>query len=217
MLLYHGSKIGLNGDIRCDSSRKECDFGQGFYTGNKPDQPMGLIAKWNNHQFYELKCEIDDLKVKEFGDTYIEQIDWALFIGFNRRPESYLNYQVLYNRYTRYNLDYDVIIGPIADDKMFKLLDEFFSKRLCDKALIQGLQQVKLGKQYVFKTQKACDKKHIQIISERKLTQNEIKQAAVDNDNRNRQTENLIDQLNARYRRAQDTKFFDEILEEWNV
>lgn len=217
MRLYHGSKTGIQGAIRCNSSRNECDFGKGFYTGDKEEQPMGLIAKWSQHQFYELECNLDNLNVREFGSTYMEQIDWALYIGFNRRPDAYLKYEKLCDRYRCYNSGYDVIIGPIADDKMFKLLDEFFAMKLCDKALLQGLTQVKLGNQYVFKTEKSCDKNHIQIISERKLKQDEIRYATAANNNRSMQTEDILRQLNARYRRAQDVKFFDEILEEWNV
>lgn len=95
MRLYHGSKTGIQGAIRCNSSRNECDFGKGFYTGDKEEQPMGLIAKWSQHQFYELECNLDNLNVREFGSTYMEQIDWTLYIGFNRRPDAYLKYEKL--------------------------------------------------------------------------------------------------------------------------
>ena len=54
------------------------------------------------------------------------------------------------------------------------------------------------------------------IIDSRKLTQAEIKQAAVDNENRKKQTDNIVSQLNTRFRRAQDVKYFDELMEEWN-
>ena len=41
MKLYHGSKSGIKGDIQCNLSRDKCDFGPGFYMGDKPEQPMG--------------------------------------------------------------------------------------------------------------------------------------------------------------------------------
>lgn len=37
MILYHGSKSGIKGDI-APKSRDACDFGQGFYMGDLPDQ-----------------------------------------------------------------------------------------------------------------------------------------------------------------------------------
>lgn len=37
------------------------------------------------------------------------------------------------------------------------------------------------------------------------------------NINRSSQLNNMINQIQTRYRRAQDVKFFDEIIEEWDV
>lgn len=37
MILYHGSKSGIKGDI-APNSRDACDFGQGFYMGDLLDQ-----------------------------------------------------------------------------------------------------------------------------------------------------------------------------------
>ena len=37
VLLYHGSKSGLVGDIK-PISRERCDFGKGFYMGTTPDE-----------------------------------------------------------------------------------------------------------------------------------------------------------------------------------
>lgn len=216
MILYHGSKNGIQGSIDVKKSRKTCDFGQGFYTGDRETQPKGLIASWDNHMFYTLDINIKGLKTKEFCDSYTDKMDWALYIGYNRNPEQFENYEVLKHRYEVYNRCYDLIIGVIADDKVFKLLDEFYAGRLCDKALIAGLEQVKLGKQYVFKKNTACSQSRIKIIDNRKLTQAEIKQAAVDNENRKKQTDNIVSQLNTRFRRAQDVKYFDELMEEWN-
>lgn len=55
MKLYHGSKSGIKGDIQCNLSRDKCDFGPGFYMEDKPEQPMGLIAGWETHRFYEME------------------------------------------------------------------------------------------------------------------------------------------------------------------
>ncbi len=54
MILYHGSKSGIKGEISPFDIRENCDFGRGFYTGELPTQPMGLIAGWKDHVFYEL-------------------------------------------------------------------------------------------------------------------------------------------------------------------
>ena len=73
MLLYHGSKSGIHGDIK-PQSRSACDFGAGFYMGDKPEQPKGLIASYPDHIFYEIDYDITDLKIKSFGDGYIDRL-----------------------------------------------------------------------------------------------------------------------------------------------
>ena len=108
MLLYHGAKSGIKGDIK-PYSRDACDFGCGFYMGDKEDQPKGLIAAFPSNKFYEIEYDAEGLTTKEFGDDYISQIDWALFIAFNRGYEGLLKYENLKLRYEKYNKENDMI------------------------------------------------------------------------------------------------------------
>ena len=48
------------------------------------------------------------------------------------------------------------------------------------------------------------------------MTNEELKLIHAQNTNRKNQLNNLVHQIQTKYRRAQDVKFFDEILEEWN-
>ena len=215
MLLYHGSKSGIKGEIR-PISRDACDFGKGFYMGDKPDQPKGLIAAYSNNKFYEIEYNADNLKIKKFENDYTSQIDWALYIAFNRAPEQMLQYKKLCERYQSYNEDYDVIVGVIADDKMTQVMNLFFAGMMCDKAFIEALQFVKLGNQYVLKTDRACEKERFRILNEYTLSADDVKMMQAQNTNRKNQLNNVIHQIQTKYRRAQNVKFFDEILEEWN-
>lgn len=213
MLLYHGSKSGIQGDIK-PKSRVSCDFGCGFYMGDKPDQPKGLVASYENNKFYEIEYNTDGLKVKTFEDNYISQIDWALFIAYNRQPEKLSGYNQLCTRYKEYNELYDMIVGIIADDKMTQVMQLFFNGQMCDKAFIEAMSYVKLGRQYVLKTDEACKKARFNIINEYKLTDADKKLIISQNINRTNQLNNLINQIQTKYRRAQEVKFFDEIIEE---
>lgn len=216
MLLYHGSKSGIQGDIK-PKSRTTCDFGCGFYMGDKPDQPKGLIASYENNKFYEIEYNTDGLKIKNFEDTYVSQIDWALFIAYNRQPEKLSEYKQLCMRYKAYNELYDMIVGIIADDKMTQVMQLFFNGQMCDMAFIEAMSYVKLGKQFVLKTDEACMKERFNILNEYKLTDADKKMIMSQNTNRANQLSGMINQIQTRYRRAQDVKFFDEIIEEWNV
>ena len=184
--------------------------------GDKAEQPMGLIAGWETHRFYEMEFCIDGLKIKRFGNTYEEQLDWALFIAYNRNPEWYADYHKLCEKYRSYHVEYDVIVGVIANDKMFQLLERFYDGTLCDKALIDGLSRVKLGNQYVLKSSKACSDRYLHILTERKLTERERKMALAQSAGCMDQMAGIIGELQRRYRRAENIRFFDEIMEEWN-
>lgn len=215
MKLYHGSKNGIRGHIRPDLGRSTCDFGTGFYMGDRPEQPMGLIAGWKDHRFYEIQFTEGDLKLKRFGNTPEEQLDWALFIAYNRNPEWYADRKKLCEKYNGYHSDYDVIVGLIANDKMFQLLERFYDGTLCDKALIDGLSRVKLGNQYVLKTPEACRTERLQILSERQLSAKERKLALAQSEQKLNQMSGFIGELQRRYRRAEHVRFFDEIMEDW--
>ena len=42
IILYHGSKSGINGPI-APISTDRCDFGKGFYMGTDRNQPLTLL------------------------------------------------------------------------------------------------------------------------------------------------------------------------------
>ena len=45
ILLYHGSKSGIEGNIE-PKSRSKCDFGKGFYMGTEPGQALPQISSF---------------------------------------------------------------------------------------------------------------------------------------------------------------------------
>lgn len=203
VILYHGSKSGINGRIE-PKSRKNCDFGQGFYLGDLEDQPKGLISgkKFNNSTFYKVELTLDNLRVYEFSDPLL----WALYISYHRgimiNIEPHL--QVIFDKID----SYDVIVGLIADDSMVFVLQEFFANTLTDKALIEALSYVKLGKQYVLKTQRACD--CVRILEETVLTDKEKQYRSSLSDERIKGMLQIVEQLRIKYLR--EGKYYIEIL-----
>lgn len=101
-----------------------------------------------------------------------------------------------------------MIIGYIANDRMFVVLDRFFNGEITDLALINSLSALKLGKQYVALTEKACKK--IKIIEEQELSEKDrdkLKQESVANRSKGIA---MADEICRKYRR--EGQFFDEIL-----
>ena len=57
VLLYHGSKSGIEGPIE-PKSRKQCDFGKGFYMGTDPGQALTLICDYEKSKFYIVSVSV---------------------------------------------------------------------------------------------------------------------------------------------------------------
>ena len=76
-------------------------------------------------------------------------LDWALLIAFNRGKLESVKGSRIYQKYASMAAGCDMVIGYIANDRMFVVLDRFFNGEITDLALINSLSALKLGKQYV--------------------------------------------------------------------
>ena len=87
-------------------------------------------------------------------------MEWVLFIGYNRNKiEKTEDNKKINNRMkSLLNSGYDYIVGDIADDRMSQNMESFFSNQITYGQLLLCLTQLKVGKQYCLKTQKAVDR-----------------------------------------------------------
>ena len=203
LVLYHGSKKGIVGDI-APISRDECDFGSGFYMGTNTLQPLTLVCNEDKPKFYTVELDMTGLKVLtvEIG------MDWAMLIAYYRKEMESAKGTPIYEKYAHMADGYDVIIGYIANDRMYTELSRFFNRTLTDVALINCLSALDLGKQYVAITEKAC--KQIKILKEEPLSQLELSLLKDMSAERRKEGITLAEEIEVKYRR--EGKFFDEIL-----
>lgn len=205
ILLYHGSKSGIKGSIGL-RSRKQCDFGKGFYMGTDPGQSLTLICDFPESKFYIMSVDLRDLQSLEVP----ADIDWAMLVAYNREKMEKIKGTKLFEKYRNMTADKDLVIGYIANDRMFYVIDSFFQGTITDAALINSLSALKLGKQYVMVTQKGCD--HTHIAAEVGLSYLErLSIQSVAGENREKGF-SLANDICKNYRR--EGKFFDELLEE---
>ena len=205
ILLYHGSKSGIKGKIR-PISRRQCDFGQGFYMGTEPGQALTLICDYDDSKFYILSVDLESLQSVEIPAN----IDWAMLVAYNRGKMDKIQGTPLYDLYRNMSSGKDLIIGSIANDRMFYVIDNFFVGNITDMALVHSLSALQLGKQYVAITQVACDA--VQIEAEIPLSHLErlaIKELAEEN---RLKGVSCANQICKEYRR--EGLFFDEILDQ---
>ena len=204
VLLYHGSKSGIEGKIE-PKSRSLCDFGKGFYMGTDPCQALTLICDYDKSKFYIVSVDTTDLKTIEVP----ADIEWAMLVAYHRGRMETIKDTPLYEMYRKMSENKDLVIGSIANDRMFYVIDNFFIGNITDAALVGSLSALQLGKQYVAVTQKGCDAVHVEAeIELSHLERMFIQEVAETN---RAKGISLANDICKNYRR--EGLFFDEILE----
>lgn len=149
MKLYHGTNVDFS-VIDLTKSNKYKDFGQGFYLTDIRTQAEELAAKKSRlfggypviqeYEFDEAVLANGDLRVLKFEAPTTQ---WAEFIFKNR------------NREYNFSHDYDIVIGPIADDGVAYLLGRYEEGTLTIEELSKKLDYKKLNSQYYFGSEKS--------------------------------------------------------------
>lgn len=208
VLLYHGSKSGINGSIQ-PISRKQCDFGSGFYMGTEPVQALTLICDFEKSKFYIVSVDMNELAQLDVP----ADIDWAMLVAFHRGKMEKIKDTSFYNKYRCMAENKDLVIGNIANDRMFFVIDNFFVGTITDAALVNSLSALQLGRQYVAVSQKACDAVRI----EKEITISHLERLFLQEVSAENRTKgvSLANDICKNYRR--EGKFFDEILDEAKV
>ena len=152
MVLFHGSKSGIVGRI-APISREKCDFGAGFYMGTEPMQPLTLICDYEKAKFYIVSIAMEGLRDLDIP----ADLEWAMVVAYNRGKMDSIKGTAMYEKYRMLCENKDIMIGSIANDRMFYVLDNFFQGNITDLALVKSLSALQLGRQFVAVTQTACD------------------------------------------------------------
>lgn len=140
-VLFHGSYMKIEKpDIK--AGRVDVDFGLGFYTTEDEFIAKKWACKYNQSVVNEYYIDMSQLNV-----LYLNlDKEWLDIIRTFRSGEEY-----------EFNEKYDVIVGPIADDKLFTTLDMYDMGLLDVSQAIKVMNCMNYGMQTVFKTEKALD------------------------------------------------------------
>lgn len=158
VLLFHGAKTDISGDISIEKSRKNNDFGQGFYCGESLEQSAMFVSNFPHASLYMLDFEKTGMQELRLG---VEQ-DWMLMIAlFRGKLTAYERHPMIQRIRDRLN-GIDYVVAPIADNRMFQIIDSFIEGEITDVQCQHCLSATNLGNQYVFLTQRAADQ--IQIL-----------------------------------------------------
>ena len=206
IILYHGSRGGLDGEIK-PSSRVRCDFGKGFYMGEYEEQVKSLIVSDSSPVIYTLKLKLSEISEKQILN--LSDKEWIhAVLASRRKVEEYDKLQLAQQWRSKLS-KYDVIIGPIADDRMNEAMNRFSDYTLTDEGLAACLQYVNYGNQYVAKTEYACSK--IEILAERQLYENELDSIRKYTDEKRKEGRDIISAVTIQYRNK--GMYLDQIIQ----
>lgn len=146
MKLYHGSVV----EVRKPSlryGRKKTDFGNGFYTTTQPEQ----AEKWTKIRQDRTKAPKRIVSVYEFDESLLSNPDIRIR-EFHGVDEEWLNFVV--NSRKGIMHDYDLVFGPVANDKVFTTVNLYESGVLDAPAAIAQLKAYKTYDQLSFHTKR---------------------------------------------------------------
>ncbi len=206
VILYHGSRGGLQGAIK-PISRIHCDFGQGFYMGENSKQAQGLIAETEMPVFYKLRFRLSEIPEERI--LMLDNEEWLQVVMANRKRSEEFSSLALAKRTLQKLKNYDVIIGPIADDRMNEAMQRFSDYGLTDKGLIACLASVDYGNQYVARTDFACSK--IDILDTRILKGRELADVRQYAEQKRGESRNVVNTMARKYQR--EGLYLNEIIE----
>lgn len=151
MILYHGSYVEV---VKLDlvHSRSNVDFGCGFYVTPLHEQAVKWCGKFKRRgregiissYVYDV-CRENELKILKF-DSYSEE--WLDFILNCRRGKD--------------TTDYDLIVGGVANDRVFNTVELFFDGLIDKTEAINRLRYEKANLQICFRTEKALSLLHFE-------------------------------------------------------
>ena len=146
MKLYHGSTVAVR-KPSLRPGRPNADFGKGFYTTGNLEQAV----RWANIKREREGTLRAIVSVYEFDESLLEQSDLNIR-RFTGADESWL-YFVADCRKSRKH-SFDIVQGPVANDKVFTTVNLFESGVLDAQAAILQLRAYKTYDQLSFHTEK---------------------------------------------------------------
>ena len=151
-VLFHGSKNGLS-DVTVSGSRNNCDFGNGFYLGQTYNQALSFVCEYDQASVYSFQFSQEGLKCVQFDCS----LDWMIAICYFRGTiRKYAESEIVKKVINKVK-DADVIIAPIADNKMFYVMSQFAEGEINADAAIHSLSASRLGLQYIIKSDRALE------------------------------------------------------------
>lgn len=166
-LLFHGAKSLIEGDLDVRKGRPNNDFGQGFYTGESYAQAISFISGFDKSCVYLIDFNPADLKCRKYN----VDLEWMMTIAYYRGTLERYKTHPLVRDLVEKSRDCDYIIAPIADNRMFQIINAFIDGEITDEQCKHCLAATNLGYQYVFVSERSV--KAVKLVERAYISDNE--------------------------------------------
>lgn len=147
MKLYHGSIVSVkNPSLR--QGRPNTDYGKGFYTTVDFDQ----AARWARIRRDRAGGGNAVVSVYEVDDMLLQKEDFRI-MEYNGATKEWLDFVVANRRYAPLH-DYDIVLGPVANDNLYATISLYENGELSAEAAVVQLRTHVLFNQVSFHTEK---------------------------------------------------------------
>ena len=148
MIIYHGSDTPVKNPKILVSNRL-LDFGEGFYTTSSLEQAQ----RWAKRVREVRKTEEQIVSIYEFDRDKAEKL--LKIIKFDSPDREWLQFVSACRSGKETNLEYDIVIGPVANDNVYATIQLFETGLLSEAETIIRLKVEKIFDQILFHTEKA--------------------------------------------------------------
>ena len=148
MICYHGSDTVVDMP-KILEARRPLDFGGGFYVTTSEEQ----ARKWAMKVAYRNNSPVQCVNFYEFDEEEAEKI--LKVLRFSEANERWLDF-ICKNRSGKdIDEEYDIVIGPVADDRVYRVVVEYENGDIDRETALKNLHAVALCDQILFHTEKA--------------------------------------------------------------
>lgn len=147
MKLYHGSNVEVR-EPKILQSNRALDFGTAFYMTSDYEQ----AKKWAKLTADRKKSGTSIVNEFEFDDERLGELE---VIRYESANKDWLRFVSDCRSEQKNGDEYDIIIGPVANDRTFDVISLYLIGVYDEEEAIRRLLPFKLKDQYAFKSEKA--------------------------------------------------------------
>ena len=147
MKVYHGSLERVT-QPEMRKPNRTLDYGSGFYTTTSCQQATDWVLRKMKEQTVAVGFvnvyELDEEKMKTMNTLVFQEPseEWVDFVMLNRRQRGFTH-------------NYDVVYGPVANDRVYAAFALYEGNLIDKQTLIAELKTYKLVDQYLFHTERS--------------------------------------------------------------